>query len=194
MNTNLKNPDLLRTYTKETEGKTGSDAIVLPKKTKGTKDTKKNPQYNLNSFISAKKKLPKDVLLSPSLTMEVGIRKMFREEGIDFDVGECGAHIIMFNKIAVQIYQAKDLQHDAETMLSDFSSKFDNSYQIFFIIIIFIEFDEQFEGEKRLMKRKLHEWNTAIGEKVKLITIDRIEELYYFLKNIYTHNKKKRIS
>jgi len=31
------------------------------------------------------------------------------------------------------------------------------------------------------------------SENIKLITIDRVEELYYFIENIYKHNKKLTI-
>jgi len=123
--------------------------------------------------------------------MELGIRNMLTEKGIPFDTGDAPAHMVLFNTIALQIYKAQHLQKDTDKLLANFSTSLDKSYQIFFLIVIFIDFKEGYEGEKRLLKRKLHEWNDTSSEKVKLITIDRVEELYYFIENIYKHNKKK---
>ncbi|MBA7675183.1 hypothetical protein ES703_83413 [subsurface metagenome] len=117
---------------------------------------------------------------------------MLTEKGIPFDTGDASVHMVLFNTIGLQIYKAQHLQNDTDKLLTDFSASLGNAYQILFMIVIFLEFEESYEGQKRLLKRKLHEWNDTSSEKVKLITIDRVEELYYFIENIYKHNKKKK--
>jgi len=99
--------------------------------------------------------------------------------------------MVLFNTIALQIYKAQHLQNDTDKLLTGFSTSLGGTYQILFMIVIFLEFEENYEEEKRLLKRKLHEWNDTSSEKIKLITIDSVEELYYFIENIYKHNKKK---
>jgi len=194
MNANLKNPKSLRSYektqksdlTKKAKISTRSDIISLPKK-----NGKTQAQYSLQSFLNSNENHPKDVLLSTSLPMDFGIRNMLTEKGISFDTGDGAAHMVLFNTIALQIYKARHLQNDTDKLLTDFSTSLDKSYQILFMIVIFLEFEESYEGEKRLLKRKLHEWNDTSSQNVKLITIDRVEELHYFIENIYKHNKKK---
>jgi superfamily II DNA/RNA helicase len=196
MNANLKNPGSLRSYektqkndlTKEAKVSTRSDTKPLSKK---IGYEKKQAQYSLQSFLNFPENRPKDILLNTSLPMDLGIRNMLTEKGIHFDTGNAPAHMVLFNTIALQIYKAQHLQNDTDKLLTAFSTSLDKSYQILFMIVIFLEFKESYEGEKRLLKRKLHEWNDTSSEKVKLITIDRVEELYYFIDNIYKHNKKK---
>ncbi len=196
MNVNLKNPGSLRSYEKtqkrdhigEAMVSTRSDTIPLPEK---TGYEKKKAQYSLQSFLNSKENHPNDILLNSSLPMDLGIRNMLTEKGIPFDTGNAPAHMILFNNIAIQIYKAKHLQNDTEKLLTDVSTSLEELYQFLFLIVIFIDFKEGYEGEKRLLKRKLHEWNDMSSDKVKLITIDMVEELYYFIDNIYKHNKKK---
>ncbi len=192
MNANLKNPNSLRSYKKiqKNNHMNKSPQADIIQLSESFRTQQKKAHNTLQPFLSSKKPPPKDILLDVSLSMDLGIRNMLIKKGISFNTGHSFAHMILFNIIAIQIYNAKELLHDSDKVLTKLIASTKKSCQILFIMVNFINFKENYEGEERLLKRKLHEWNDLSNEKVKLITIDRIDELYYFIYNIYKHNKK----
>lgn len=123
--------------------------------------------------------------------MKLGLRKNMDSEGILFETTDSNLHLVLFNKILIQIYNSEafsdNISENFKVKFVEFNFDVKKKYDLIINIVEFINFDEKFEGEKRLLKRKLQEFATQ--HNLHLITIDSTEELFYIVKNIYEHNK-----
>ncbi len=157
---------------------------------------RKNSQANLGSFINgidqkrAIKVLERrcDINLSNLVPMSLGIRKRFTEENIMFNIVSSDLHISIFNKILIQIYDPKEFNDVFGKKLLEFTNQLKEKYRLIVNIFDFTSYLESFEGEKRLLKRKLKNFTEKYN--VQIVPIDNSEELYFIVKSIYDHNKK----
>jgi len=111
--------------------------------------------------------------------MKYGLRKKLRRDNFLFDIVESDLHIVIYNKVLIQIYTPK---HIALKQLLAEIDEFTQICDLLIIIFDFINFKEEIEGEKRVLKRKIQE--NAKKYKYQAITMDNEEELYFIIKNI----------
>ena len=80
--------------------------------------------------------------------MKFGLRRRLQTEKISYDITESDLHIVIYNKVLIQIYNPKDFNSkELITEISDFKQ----ISSLLIIIFDFIDFTENFEGEKRIM-------------------------------------------
>jgi len=189
MNVNLRNPQQLRESYSIQDSK--KDKLVIPDEIESRtvipfdkphpkRIVKKQYQSRLQTFINAKQeKVISPIKISKFIPMKFGLRKRLQNDKISFDIVESDLHIVVHNKVLIQVYTPEGIE------LDELLAEIDDFRQISsFVIIIFdfIDFKEKIEGEKRILKRKIHEF--AKGHNFQAITIDNEEELYFIVKNI----------
>ena len=157
---------------------------------------RKNSQANLESFINdvGQKRAIKvlegkiDISLSNLVPMSLGIRKRFTKDNIMFNIVNSNLHISIFNKIIIQIYDPKEFNETFGKKLLEFTYQLKEKYKLIVNLFDFTDYSESFEGEKRLLKRKLKDFMEEYN--IQIVPIDNSEELYFIVKSIYEHNKK----
>lgn len=195
MNVNLRNPHQLRESYYSQDSKT--DKLVIPDhSTSGDEmDTrtvipfdkphpkrivKKQYQSRLQTFIDAKQeKSINPIKISKFIPMKFGLRKRLQNDGTSFDIVESDLHIVVHNKVLIQIYNPEGI--DLDELLVEIND-FRQISSLDVLIFDFIDFKEKIEGEKRILKRKIHEF--AKIHNFQAIAIDNEEELYFIVKNI----------
>ncbi|TFG28658.1 MAG: DEAD/DEAH box helicase [Promethearchaeota archaeon] len=193
MNVNLKNPSSLQKNRNNPSSQKNShpleapDEIIPQEKRKEKKESASQTKYGLNRFIYKGNGHRKDFEVSALLPMGLGIRKELEKEGISFQTADSPIHLVLFEKIAIQIYNAKRLRTNGNDILFAFWNSIKNQYKLIIFIVTFFTFENKFEGENRLLRKTLHKSHDEM--QFELITIDTIEELYFIIKNIYSHNK-----
>ncbi|MFX0155102.1 MAG: DEAD/DEAH box helicase [Candidatus Hodarchaeota archaeon] len=196
MNINLKKPHQLKdSYQKLSFQDTVKEENLVPKIDQCTikspeyhprKIIKRNIQSKLLSFIDGDYpvKLTSPLKISKSFPMKFGIRNKLQHDGFLFEVEESDLHIVIHNKVLIQIYNPREL--NSNTLLSDIKD-FKQICSLLIIIFDFIEFQENIEEEKRVMKRKIQEFSKQY--EFQGIAIDNEEELYFIIKNILENPK-----
>ena len=199
MNVTLKNPQQLNdSYRFKSPQNIPIEKEVIPKEEYPThKESisqkfhrgnigKKNYQSKLQSFIEGDQlnMVSNPVKLSKSLPMKYGLRKKLQYDGILYDIEESDLHIILFNKILIQIYDPKE--YDIITLLSDIED-FKQITSLLIIVFDFIEFKEDIDGEKRILKRNIKDISKQ--HNFQAITIDNEEELYFIIKSVLENPK-----
>jgi len=195
MNVNLKSPEQLReSYTQQLleetvpldreEPKPSSNLNLNHHKKKATYT--KPYQSKLQSFIEGAHPVQahevttsNPIKLSKFLPMKYGLRKKLQRDNFLFDIVESDLHIVIYNKVLIQIYTPKHIA--LEQLLAEID-EFTQICTLLIIIFDFIDFKEEIEGEKRVLKRKIQE--NAKKYKYQAITMDNEEELYFIIKNI----------
>jgi len=199
MNITLKNPQQLKdSYRFKSPQNISIEKEVIPKEdyrihkesisqeSYPKKISKRNYQSKLQSFIEADQltKSSSPVKLSKSLPMKYGLRKKLQYDKVLYDIEESDLDIVLFNKILIQIYDPKE--YDLKTLISDLED-FRQKTSILIIVFDFIEFKEDMDGEKRILKRKIQEVSKQYS--FQAINIDNEEELYFIIKNILENPK-----
>ena len=199
MNVTLKNPQHLNdSYRFKSPQNIPIEKEVIPKEEYTThKESisqkfhrgnigKKNYQSKLQSFIEGDQlnMVSNPVKLSKSIPMKYGLRKKLQYDGILYDIEESDLHIILFNKILIQIYDPKE--YDIITLLSDIDD-FSQISSLLIIVFDFIEFKEDIDGEKRILKRNIKDISKQ--HNFQAITIDNEEELYFIIKSVLENPK-----
>jgi len=129
-----------------------------------------------------------DISLSNLVPMSLGIRKRFTEDNIMFNIVNSNLHISIFNKIIIQIYDPKEFNETFGKKLLEFTYQLKEKYKLIVNLFDFTDYSESFEGEKRLLKRRLKDFMEEYN--IQIVLIDNSEELYFIVKSIYEHNKK----
>jgi len=191
MNVALKNPQQLHNSYSQTK-------IAPPREIKDKKIIEK-PQFNhiqknvstkrhqskLQGFIE--KKYDEDVpivqnipiKISQSLSMKFELRKKLDYEKIPFQISDSDLHIVIHNKVLIQIFNPKGITF--ESLLSQ-TEEFDHICSLLILVFDFIDFKEDFEGEKRKLKDTIQELGK--NHKLHFLSIDNEEELFFVIKNI----------
>ncbi len=167
MQRNLQKPSLLKENEKKIKNKT---------------------QSNLGDFLSKKDKAKKekahlDIKVHCKLDMKFGLRKKLSENRLPFIVVDSQIDIELFDKIAIQIYDPRDF---SENSIIGKNQILQESHSLGVNIFDFIDFSENYESEKRLLKTKFR--NLGNTYNLQVINIDTPEELFFIIKNIYQHN------
>ena len=91
----------------------------------------------------------------------------------------------MFGKVVINIFDPK--LFDEYKLIME-NKKLKERFELVLCIFDFIDFREDYNGERRLKKKRISELGNK--EDMKTISIDDSEELYFIIKNIYENNKK----
>jgi len=87
------------------------------------------------------------------------------------------------------IIQVIDPHQFVEDVLLKKITLLSKKYHLIVSIFDFVNFNEEFREEERLIKQKVIKWGQT--NDLQAISIDNPEELYFIVKNIYLHAKKK---
>jgi len=201
MNLNLKDPQQLKESYKnhtlknhapliESDLENKKKELAKPKKyppiQKGVRQYQSNMQKFIdNTPISDSREIKSIIKISKYLPMKLGLRKRLQMDKISYDIAESDLHIVIRNKILIQIYNPKYFNSKKlATEIDDFRQ----ISSLFIMIFDFIDYNESIEGEKRLVKRKLQEF--AKEHKIQAISVDNEEELYFIIENLLNSNKR----
>lgn len=200
MNINLKRPSQLKVYYDQENNKEAElevpDEIERISATPKGKPIKRQYQSKLVTFINStpdQQQLPQEknisnIRISRNLSPSFGLRKKLQGDNIEFQIVGSDLHIILYNKVLIQIFEPKNCS------LEDLLSEIEELKQISKLLIIvfdFIDYKEDFEGEKRILKRKFLEF--ANNNSLHIINVDNPEELYFIVKNIYENPQGEKI-
>ncbi|GAI68252.1 unnamed protein product, partial [marine sediment metagenome] len=96
-------------------------------------------------------------------------------------------HLNLLDRVIIQVISPHQFVEDVLLKKITLLSK---KYHLIISIFDFVDFNEEFREEERLLKQKITNW----GQKndLQAISIDNSEELYFILKNIYLHAKKEK--
>ncbi len=92
-----------------------------------------------------------------------------------FKIEDTDLHIILHNKVLIQIYTPR------QAFLLEIQ-EFLEICELCIIIIDFIEFKEEFQGEKKAIKQRMR--NTAHDQEVQIIPLENEEELYFIINSV----------
>jgi hypothetical protein len=158
-----------------------------------------NKQSNLISFVYDKrhqdniKKFDKNkepsILLGNTLPMKYGLRNRLINQGILFQVVNSASHIIIAKKVLIQLYNSTIISQDLYKLLIDFNKEMKDKYQLVILIIDLFSYMENFEGEKRALKKKIQSFGN--NHQIQLISIENPEELFFIINSIYENQKNK---
>jgi len=195
MNINLKNPQQLKESYNEAllpESFQENDTNTHPRPSKKVLQTRK-PQHqsNLKSFIKTKdshgleseqevQNEVSEVKISKRLPMKFGIRKKLQKDKVDFKIVDSELHIVIFNKVLIQVYNPRILQQQ-KSFVSEVRD-LGELYELFIVVFDFIDLTEEYAGEKSLLKKKVNEFKGAV--KFQIIPIENEEELYFIMRSI----------
>ena len=197
MNTNLRNSEeLKKSFKKETilnsrdNTKIVKDSCILK--------NSNNAQSNLNSFISQpnKKELINKVItqnkihLSNNLSLRYGLRKNLKKSGISFQVTNSEFHIVIFNKVLIQIFSPQCFKEKKPELVL-FAENLKDKFELVIFIFDFIDYIEELKGEKFLFKEKIKEFCSKYG--FQPILIENLQEIAFIVKNIFEHSKNKTV-
>jgi len=154
-------------------------------------------QHDLQAFIQKKpiistkkpKKTAPAILISNSFPMKFGIRKKLTENGIPFHISEKQHHLIILNKVLIDIYRPNHFSNDFRKELIQTIHQLREKYSLVITVFDFIDFAQDYEGEKRLIKREIQDF--ASKNEIQIISIDNPEELFFIIKNIYMQGKNE---
>ena len=199
MNVNLKNPQQLKASNEvlssfeEFQGpeinESNGSYSEPPRSIKNIEKSKH--QSNLHTYIKKKKspsvkteleRQEKDSLvkISKALPMKFGIRKKLQKDNIDFSISSSDLHMVIFNKVLIQVYNPQQLS-DLKKFTLEFQD-FGEFYELFIIVFDFVDFIEEYSGEKRYLKKKISELKNTLS--YQIIPIEIEEELYFIVKSI----------
>ena len=207
MQKNLKQPDTkqfkditkIQSSTRIKKGK-------IPKNSKKKKNIKIKTQSNLTNFTNKKKRQEYTKLLqeertktnetkakikiSSKLDMKYGLRTMLNTKRIPFAVHETDFHIILYNRVLMQIFDPRTF---APVKITAIKTHLKDQFELILFIFDFIGFKETFANEKKLLQQKLVKFGKE--NNIQLINIDQPQELLFIINNIRNveHQKQKRV-
>lgn len=155
----------------------------------------KNQQANLTSFIESsfqenvieEEEDISDVKISRLLPMKFGIRQKLQKDGIEFSIVDTDLHIVLYNRVLIQVYDPNFADDDLIPEIQEFSE----SCELFFIIFDFVDFEEQSPGEKRKLKNRIQELTQEYN--FQFIPIEDEEELYFIIKSVLESPTGRRL-
>ena len=156
---------------------------------------KQQYQIKLQSFIEPsptedileKEEDFSEVKISKLLPMKYGIRKKLQNDNIDFTVVNTDLHIILLNRVLIQVYDPRKIIDDG--FLNEIQ-EFGEICELFIISFDFINFEEGTLGEKWSLKKKIQELKQDY--KFQFISIENEEELYFIIKSVLESQSERR--
>jgi len=162
----------------------------LPRINTTSKDDK---QSDLSQFLfNTGPRIPKkyEIILSQQLPGKFGLRKKLNEDNFGFEITKSSLHVRLFNTIVIQVYEPRTFIDSIRNGLLETMLELQDTYKLVIMIFDFIDFEEEFQGEEHLLKRKINDFGGQYN--IQAISVDNPEELYFIVKNIYLHHKEKR--
>lgn len=193
MNINLKNPRQLK---ESYENFLPEESLPQNKSSQNPpeKDLRfKKPKYqsNLFSFSNTKQEEAEDeisdVKISKYLPMKFGVRKKLTEDSADFRIGNSDLHIVIFNKVLIQVYSPKELLEN-KSFPSE-AQELGELCELFIIVFDFVEFVENYSGEKKYLRQRVEKFKNSVP--FQIIPIENEEELYFVIRSILESNLKE---
>jgi superfamily II DNA/RNA helicase len=166
MNTNLKSPQEFKEIV-DVSIDSGFD-IKLEKK--------HEYQSNLQSFI-ADESSDSNIKISKYLPMKFGVRRSLRDENIEFTTTDSDLHIVIFNKVLIQIFDPRRIIDNS--FLYE-TQELNEICKLLIIIADFVDFKEQYKSERRIIGNKIKELKTGS----QLIPIYNENELLFIVKGV----------
>jgi Fanconi anemia group M protein len=193
MNVNLKSHGKQKTVLPRAPIIQKAQEKTIPKVAPNIKPVKREHQAGLLTFINDHKpskvrKSQEKVKISKLLPVKFGLRKKFQKEGIQFSIINMDEHIIIYEKVLIQIYSSENFDKPLQNELSNFTKTFHHKYELIIIILDFIDFIERINGELRVIKQKVKEF--AEKTQIQIVAIEDVEELYFIIKNIIENAHK----
>ncbi len=145
---------------------------------------KQQHQSKLQEFFGRKNREEMDIQNSPIriskfFPMKFGLRRRLQSEGVAYAIVDSDLHMILHNKVLIQIYNPKNIIfEEIVPQINDFKE----ICSLLIVVFDFIDFDEDIEGVKRVLKRKIKEF--AKEHLIQAISINNEEELFFLIKNI----------
>ena len=161
-------------------------------KNKNKNNNQNGIQSSLSSFsqdqqITNKAIKPQpDVKINVSFPVKFGLRKKFQKDGISFEIVKSILDLTLFDKALIQVINPQ--QFDGDSLLKKYSL-LSKKYKLIVSAFDFVDLEEEFEGEEKLLKQKIKDWGES--NKFQAISIDLSEELYFIIINIYLHVKNE---
>ena len=112
--------------------------------------------------------------------MKFGIRKKLQKDKVDFRIVDSDLHIVIFNKVLIQVYDPKILLENK--IFSSEVQELGELCELFIIIFDFIDLFEEYAGEKSFLKKKINEFKNTFT--YQIIPVENEEELYFILRSI----------
>jgi len=150
-------------------------------------------QANLQSYFQKTPRTKKENLLSAeikisrSFSVKFGIRKNLQRDQIPFEVVKSIIHLSLFERVIIQVIDPHQFEGG---LLLKRITLLGKKYRLIVSVFDFIDFNEEFPEEERLLKQKMKTWGNQ--NDLQAISIDNPEELYFIVKNIYLHAKKEK--
>jgi Fanconi anemia group M protein len=150
-------------------------------------------QANLQSYFqkapsaNEEKTLPIEIKISRSFSVKFGIRKKLQRDQIPFAIVKSIIHLNLFERVIIQVIDPHQFEEDLLLKKNTLLSK---KYNLIVSIFDFVDFNEKFREEERLLKQKIKVWGKQ--NDLQAISIDNPEELYFIVKNIHLHAKKEK--
>ncbi|MFW9821610.1 MAG: helicase-related protein [Candidatus Thorarchaeota archaeon] len=144
--------------------------------------SKYHHQSNLQSFIE-REPIVFDIQISKYLPMKFGLRRSLDEESIKFTIIDTDLHIVIFNKVLIQIFDPHRIME--ESFLNEIQ-ELREICKLLIIIADFVDFKEQFTGERRIISNQLRELKTGS----QLIPIYNESELLFIIKGVLESTKE----
>ncbi|MGB5911539.1 MAG: DEAD/DEAH box helicase [Promethearchaeia archaeon] len=193
MNINLKSQGKQKTVLPRAPIIQKAQEKTIPKVAPNIKPVKREHQAGLLTFINDHKpskvrKSQEKVKISKLLPVKFGLRKKFQKDGIQFSIINMDEHIIIYEKVLIQIYSSENFDKPLQNKLSYFTKTFHHKYELIIIILDYIDFTERINGELRVIKQKVKEF--AEKTQIQIVAIEDVEELYFIIKNIIENAHK----
>jgi len=193
MNINLKNPQQLKeSYNEDISPRSFQETDTYQNVSKTVPQVKKpKHQSNLQSFFKSKDsheveneqeflEKASSVKISKLLPMKFGIRKKLQKDKVDFRIVDSDLHIVIFNKVLIQVYDPKALLENKS--FSSEVQELGELCELFIIVFDFIDLVEECAGEKSILKKKINEFKKTVT--YQIIPVENEEELYFILRSI----------
>jgi superfamily II DNA/RNA helicase len=150
-------------------------------------------QVSLQSYFqktpspNKEKPLNADIKISRSFSVKFGIRKKLQRDQIPFTIVKSIIHLNLFERVIIQVIDPHQFEGD---LLLKKIALLGKKYHLTVSIFDFVDFNEEFPEEERLLKQKINTWGKQ--NDLQAISIDNPEELYFIVKNIYLYAKEKK--
>jgi ERCC4-related helicase len=149
-------------------------------------------QPNLMEFLykgSEKKEQSTNITISQIFPFKFGIRKRLTNDGIEFDINDTKSQIIICGKVLIQLYDPHSFNKSWRDSLLETIDKKKKDFELVIALFDFVDFEEDFSGEERLLKIKINEF--SFQKALQVIIVDNPEEFYFIIKNIYEYHLRK---
>jgi len=183
MNSNLKNENEFRKK-QEVKSFPNLNSKKSTKESESSQSTLQEFMYPYESLPDEESKhsVAPEVIVSLDFPGKFGVRKLLREENVNFKVEGNGMKVEIFGKALLVILNPRNHAKIEKNPIK-------SSYELELFTYDFEEFSEAFEGEKRLLKQKLTKEGELNG--LNIVNIDLPEELIFILKSMIAHQRKE---